>query len=66
MGFPEAIAEVFPLRSAQTCFVHPSRYCLSFCGCEERQALARELKAIYRAEIAKAADNRLVEFEAGS
>ena len=40
-------------------------YCLSFCGWKERQALARELKAIYRAETAKAAAKRLSEFEAG-
>ena len=49
-GFPEAITTVFPLASVQTCIVHLSRYCLSFCGWKERQALARELKAIYRAE----------------
>ena len=46
-GFPEAITTVFPLASVQTCIVHLSRYCLSFCGWKERQALARELKAIY-------------------
>ena len=41
-GFPEAITTVFPLASVQTCIVHLSRYCLSFCGWKERQALARE------------------------
>jgi len=45
-GFPEAITTVFPLASVQTCIVHLSRYCLSFCGWKERQAVARELKAI--------------------
>ena len=64
-GFPEAIAAVFPLTSVQTCIVHLSRYCLSFCGWKERQALARELKTIYRAETAEAAAKRLAEFEAG-
>jgi hypothetical protein len=34
-------------------------------GWKERQALARELKAIYRAETAEAAAKRLTEFEAG-
>ena len=58
-GFPEAITTVFPLASVQTCIVHLSRYCLSFCGWKERQALARELKAIYRAETAEAAAKRL-------
>jgi putative transposase len=64
-GFPEAITAVFPLASVQTCIVHLSRYCLSFCGWKERQALARELKSLYRAETAEAAAKRLSEFEAG-
>ena len=37
-GFPEAITAVFPLTSVQTCIVHLSRYCLSFCGWKEGQA----------------------------
>src|SRR6478609_3983741 len=64
-GFPEAITTVFPLASVQTCIVHLSRYCLSFCGWKERQVVARELKAIYRAETAEAAAKRLSEFDAG-
>ena len=64
-GFPEAITTVFPLASVQTCIVHLSRYCLSFCGWKERQAVARELKAIYRAETAEVAAKRLSEFDAG-
>src|SRR6476620_4851792 len=63
--FPEAITTFFPLACVQTCIVHLSRYCLSFCGWKERQALARELKAIYRAETAEEAAKRLSEFEAG-
>ena len=62
-GFPEAITAVFPLASVQTCIVHLSRYCLSFCGWKERQALARELKSLYRAETAEAAAKRLSEFK---
>ena len=34
-------------------------------GWKERQAVARELKTIYRAETAEAAARRLAEFEAG-
>ena len=64
-GFPEAITTVFPLASVQTCIVHLSRYCLSFCGWKERQAVARELKAIYRAETVETAAKRLSEFDAG-
>ena len=64
-GFPEAITTVFPLARVQTCIVPLSRYCLSFCGWKERQAVARELQAIYRAETAEVAAKRLSEFDAG-
>ena len=36
-GFPEAMTTVFPLASVQTCIVHLSGYCLSFCGWKERR-----------------------------
>jgi len=62
-GFPEAITTVFPQTSVQTCIVHLTRYSLAFCGWKDRQALARELKAIYRAETAEVAEIRLSEFE---
>jgi hypothetical protein len=39
----ESAAEAQVSRNRLTCIVHLSRYCLSFCGWEERQALAREL-----------------------
>jgi transposase-like protein len=64
-GFPDAITAVFPQARVQTCIVHLTRYCLSFCGWKDRQALARELKVIYRAETAEVARKRLGEFEAG-
>ena len=59
------VAEVPTLASVQTCIVHLSRYCLSFCGRKERQEVAGELKAIYRAEPPGAAAKRLSEFDAG-
>jgi transposase-like protein len=65
-GFPEAITTVYPETSVQTCIVHLTRYCLSFCGWKDRQAVARELKAIYRAETQEAAAKRLEEFEASA
>lgn len=64
-GFPEAITTVFPETSVQTCIVHLTRHSLSFCGWKDRQKVAAELKAIYRAENADAAAKRLAEFEAG-
>lgn len=62
-GFPEAITTVFPETQVQTCIVHLTRYSLSFCGWKERQAVARELKNIYRAETAEMALVRLEEFD---
>jgi len=64
-GFPEAITAVFPQAQVQTCIVHLTRYSLSFCGWKERQAVARELKSVYRAENAEIALKRLEEFDAG-
>ena len=64
MGFPEAITSVFPFQR-QTCVVHLSRFCLSwFAVGRERQALARQLKAIYRAETAEAAAKSTQQFNA--
>lgn len=65
-GFPEAITAVFPEAQVQTCIVHLTRYSLSFCGWKERQAVARELKTIYRAESAEMALVRLEEFDASA
>jgi len=62
-GFPEAITAVFPQAQVQTCIVHLTRYSLSFCGWKERQAVARELKNVYRAESAGIAMQRLQEFD---
>ena len=64
-GFPEAITTVFPEANVQTCIVHLIRHSLSFCGWKERQKVATELKAVYRAENAEAAAQRLAEFEEG-
>jgi len=65
-GFPDAITAVFPQTHVQTCIVHLTRYCLSFCGWKNRRQVAAELKAIYRAETAEVAAKRLAEFEAGA
>jgi transposase-like protein len=65
-GFPEAITAVFPEAQVQTCIVHLTRYSLSFCGWKERQAVARELRNVYRAESAAVALRRLEEFDASA
>ncbi len=54
-GFPEAIATVFPLTTAQTCIIHLIRNSLAFVSWQDRKLIMPDLKAIYRAETAAAA-----------
>jgi len=63
-GFPEAIAAVFPETIVQTCIVHLIRSSLAFVSWKDRKVLMPDLKAIYRAETAEAARDRLDAFEA--
>ena len=63
-GFPEAITTVFPQTMVQTCIVHLIRNSLSFVTWKDRKAILPSIKAIYRAENADAALQRLEEFEA--
>ena len=57
-GFPEAINAVFPETQVQTCIVHLMRHGLSLCAYQDRRQVARDMKAIYRAETAEAAADR--------
>jgi putative transposase len=62
-GFPEAIAAAFPETIVQTCIVHLIRSSLAFVSWKDRKIIMPDLKAIYRAETAEAALDRLGEFE---
>ena len=64
-GFPEAIEAVFPRTQIQTCIVHLIRNSLNFVAWKYRKALAAELKAIYQAPNAEAAEAALTAFEQG-
>jgi putative transposase len=64
-GFPEAIEAAFPQAQVQTCIVHLIRNSLNFVGWKERKALAAELKSIYQANNAEAAEAALNAFEQG-
>ena len=64
-GFPEAINAVFPDTIVQTCIVHLIRNSMAFVSYKDRKAVATELKEIYRAVDAKAAEEALTAFEAG-
>jgi len=63
-GFPEAITAVFPQTLVQTCIVHLIRNSLAFVSWKDRKTIMPSLKAIYHAENADAALQRLEEFEA--
>lgn len=62
-GFPEAIGAVFPETTVQTCVIHLIRNSLAFVSWKDRKQIMPDLKAIYRAESAEAALDRLTEFE---
>src|SRR5512140_1001450 len=64
-GFPEAIEAVFPQTQIQTCIVHLIRTSLNYVGWKDRKVLAAELKTIYQAVSAEAAEAALTEFEQG-
>lgn len=61
-GFPQAIETVFPKAQIQTCIVHLIRASLNYVNWKERKALAADLKPIYRAPTAEAAEAALAEF----
>ena len=62
-GFPEAITATFPQTTVQTCIVHLIRHSMSFVSWKDRKAVAKALKAIYRAKDASAGEAALDAFE---
>ena len=65
-GFPEAIQAVFPQTEIQGCIVHLLRNSMEYCNFKDRYLVANELKSIYKALNAEAAEECLTAFEAGS
>lgn len=63
-GFPEAITSSFPQTLVQTCIVHLIRNSLAFVSWKDRKTIMPSIKAIYHAENADAALQRLEAFEA--
>ena len=62
-GFPEAIEAVFPQAMIQTCIVHLIRNSLNYVAWKDRKALAGQLKPVYEAVSAEAAEAALGAFE---
>jgi transposase-like protein len=55
-GFPEAIETVFPKALVQLCIVHIIRNSLNYVNWKERKLVAPDLRAIYTAPTAEAAE----------
>jgi putative transposase len=62
-GFPEAIEAIFPKTVVQTCVVHLIRHSLKYVPRREREQVARDLKPIYTAVDADAAQQALETFD---
>src|SRR4051812_20871035 len=62
-GFPDAIEAVFPATWVQTCIVHLIRHSLRYVPRREREQVARDLKPIYTATDADAAEAALHAFD---
>jgi putative transposase len=61
-GFPDAIAAVYPRTHVQLCIVHMVRNSLRYVSWKHRKAVARDLRRIYTAPTAEAAEQELEEF----
>jgi len=62
-GFPEAIEAIYPQTVVQTCVVHLIRHSLKYVPRREREQVARDLKPIYTAVDADAAQAALEQFD---
>jgi transposase-like protein len=62
-GFPEAIEAIYPQTIVQTCIVHLIRLSLKYVPRREREQVARDLKPIYTAVDADAAQEALEAFD---
>jgi putative transposase len=62
-GFPEAIEAIYPSTTVQTCIVHLIRHSLKYVPRREREQVAHDLKPIYTAVDADAAQAALEAFD---
>jgi putative transposase len=62
-GFPEAIEAILPATVVQTCVVHLIRHSLKYVPRREREQVARDLRPIYNAVDADAAQQALEAFD---
>ena len=62
-GFPEAIEAVFPQAWVQTCIVHQIRSSMRWVSYNDRKKVAAELRPVYAAVNADAAEQQLAAFD---
>jgi putative transposase len=62
-GLPEAIGEVWPLATVQSCVVHLVRATLRYASKAHWSAITKALRTVYTAPTADAAEARFAEFE---
>jgi len=62
-GFTEAIEAIYPTTVVQTCIVHLIWHSLKYVPAREREQVARDLKPIYTAVDADAAQAALEAFD---
>lgn len=62
-GFPQAIEDVFPKATVQTCIVHMVRNSLRYVNWQHRKQLVKDLREIYSAVNREAAEAALTAFE---
>jgi len=61
-GFPEAIELMYPRAQVQLCIVHMVRHSLNYVSWKQRRAVAADLRTIYTAATAEAAELALSQF----
>jgi putative transposase len=62
-GFPEAIELMYPQAQVQLCIVHMVRHSLNYVSWKQRRSVAADLRTIYTAATAEAAEVALSQFE---
>ena len=62
-GFGDAIENVWPQATVQTCVVHLIRNSIKYCSWKDRKAVTKALKPIYQAPTVEAAADALDTFE---
>jgi transposase-like protein len=62
-GLPDSVSAVFPLATVQTCIIHLIRGSFRYASRKYWESIAKDLRPIYQAVNAAAADAALAEFE---